>query len=370
MDLDYLSEKLDERVKSGNIRQLSSNVAGVDFVSNDYLGLAQNRELADLIGKRIGQEQVPNGGTGSRLLSGNYSQYTETEGMLAKLFDSEATLIFNSGYAANQALVSAVAERGDTIIYDQLSHVCLKEGAWLSKAATTSFEHNDLESLERKLTLATGKKFVLTESIFSMDGDVAPLREIVDLCEKHQAYLIVDEAHSTGVLGPAGSGMLVEQGLHHRVFARVYTFGKGMGVHGACVAGPQLLIDYLINFGRPFIYTTSLPPHSIISIQESFKYLAANPHLQENLQAKIALFRSLWHKSLSHTAVQPVMIGSSDGARRISAQLQHQGFDVRPILSPTVKKGTERLRISLHVHNSDEEIYALINALSSLMEDV
>lgn len=363
MRLDFLEEKLDERAVKGNLRELKRQIGLKDFVSNDYLGLSQNDELSLSIRSRVEEESPPNGGTGSRLLSGNHPWYESTESYLRRLFRAESVLIFNSGYAANQALVSAVAGKGDTILYDQLSHVCLKEGAWLSKAKTVSFRHNDLPDLADKLKRAQGRCFVLTETIFSMDGDVAPLRQILELCEHHEAYLIVDEAHSTGVMGDEGAGMLVAQELFERVFARVYTFGKGMGVHGACVAGSQLLIDYLINFGRPFIYTTSLPPHSLIAIEESFKYLASHEELQQDLVEKIALFRSNWGRSESGTAIQPVMIGDNENARFVASTCQNEGLDVRPILSPTVQKGTERLRISLHVHNTDEEILHLTEIL-------
>ena len=365
MNLDFLQHKLDERVQKGNVRSLPKNSNLLDFVSNDYLGLSRNQELANAIHDRCRTEEVPNGGTGSRLLSGNHQWYEEAEELLKQVFQAESILLFNSGYAANQALVSAIADRGDTILYDQLAHVCLKEGAWLSKAETVAFRHNDLNDLESRLTRSKGRCFVLTETVFSMDGDMAPLVEMVELCEKYEAYLIVDEAHSTGVYGEGGSGLLAQMGLEDRVFARVYTFGKGMGVHGACVAGLQTLKNYLVNFGRPFIYTTSLPPHSVIAITESFKYLNENLVLQNQLKDKIIAFRSLWEDSLSQTSIQPIMIGDNEKARQVSLELQKSGFDVRPILSPTVKSGTERLRISLHVHNSDEEIEKLVSVLTS-----
>lgn len=368
MKLDFLQEKLNERIEKGNLRRLGDSSHLLDFVSNDYLGLSRNKALYERIESRIKHEGfIGNGGTGSRLLSGNHRFYESLENYLAGLFDAESALVFNSGYAANQALVSAVAEKGDTILYDQLAHVCLKEGAWLSKAETVAFRHNDLEDLKSRLQRAQGRVFVLTETVFSMDGDIAPLREMVEICEQFGAYLIVDEAHSTGVFGRGGCGWLVDQELHERIFARVYTFGKGMGVHGACVVGSQVLTDYLVNFGRPFIYTTSFPPHSVIAVEEAFRFLFENLHLQEELTEKILLFRSLWTASVSETAIQPVMIGDNLRARKISSSLQEKGFDVRPILSPTVQKGTERLRISLHVHNTDQEITDLVTELNRLV---
>ncbi|MFT6865349.1 MAG: 8-amino-7-oxononanoate synthase [Cyclobacteriaceae bacterium] len=368
MNESFLKNKIEERQLGGNLRHLPSATGLIDFVSNDYLGLSQNQSLAQQIAERINSEGfISNGGTGSRLLSGNHKYYELLENYLKTIFCAEAVLIFNSGYAANQALVSAVAEKGDTIIYDQLSHVCLKEGAWLSSAQTVAFRHNDLDDLKMKIQQAQGRVFVVTETIFSMDGDVAPLQDIVGICEEKGAYLIIDEAHSTGAMGQFGAGMLVHQQLEKHVFARVYTFGKAMGVHGACVAGSQVLKDFLVNFGRPFIYTTSLPPHSVIAIEESFKYLTENIHLQEKLEYKIQLFRDSFPESISNTAIQPVLIGSNEKAREVSSQLQREGFDVRPILSPTVQRGTERLRISLHVHNFDDEIRNLSSRLIDIL---
>jgi len=367
MDFDFLKKKLDERKNSGNLRQLPGQKGLIDFVSNDYMGLARNEELAEIIRKREKEESPGIGGTGSRLLSGNHDYYSQVEDYLKSVFEAEGVLIFNSGYHANQALVSSVAQKGDTIIYDQLAHVCLKEGAWLSKAETIAFRHNDMEDLEQKLRQAIGRKFVVTETVFSMDGDIAPLRAILDLCEQYNGYLIVDEAHSTGSFGKDGSGLLQSLMLAQKVFARVYTFGKAMGVHGACVAGSKILIDYLVNFGRPFIYTTSLPPLSLISIEESFKYLASHIELQQALQHKIRLFRERFTDSVSETAIQPVLIGSNEKAREASLKLAGQGFDVRPILSPTVQRGSERLRISLHTFNTSDQIDELTSTLKNIL---
>ena len=355
----FLKEKLDERKEKGLLRTLQEESELVDFLSNDYLGLARSEELAHRIESRIKSLGfLGNGGTGSRLLSGNHSAYTHLETFLAKLFETEATLVFNSGYAANQALVSSVAGKGDTILYDQLSHVCLKEGAWLSKAKSYAFQHNDLADLESKLTRAEGIVFVITESVFSMDGDEAPMADIIAVCKKHGAYLIVDEAHSTGTFGEAGNGWLLEKGLAQDVFARVYTFGKGMGVHGACVTGTKVLIDYLINFGRTFIYTTSLPPHSVVSIEEAFRYLGDHMELQSQLNNRIQLFKS-FVDTPSYSAIQPILIPGNKAVRKVAADLQTAGFNVRPIVAPTVKEGTERLRICLHTFNDEEEIKGL-----------
>ncbi len=362
----FLKEKLEERKNKGLLRRVVEQEKLIDFLSNDYLGLGKNEELFNRINSKIESSIFSgNGGTGSRLLAGNHVTYSKLESYLRKLFRAEASLVFNSGYSANQGLVAAVAGKGDTIIYDQLAHICLKEGAWLSRAQSFSFRHNDLQELESRLSNATGQIFVITESVFSMDGDESPIAEIIAMCKKYDAHLIVDEAHSTGTFGEAGSGWLCEKGVEQEVFARIYTFGKGMGVHGGCVAGSQLLIDYLVNFARTFIYSTSLPPHSIVSIEESFRYLADHQELQNQLRAKIELFKSGMN-TLSNSSIQPVLIQGNREARKVANELQNKGYDIRPILAPTVKEGTERLRISLHTYNSDEEIISLTSHLNQL----
>ena len=196
--------KLNERVEQGNLRSLKRTDGMLDFVSNDYLGLARNHTLFELIKLRMDQVSMPNknGSGGSRLLSGNSEIYEQLEAMLAGLFRAESCLVFNSGYQANMAIIAAVPQKGDAILYDQLSHICLKEGAWLSKADSVMFAHNDLEDLERKLKHAKGTKYIILESVYSMDGDFSPLRSMIEMAEHYEAKIIIDEAHSTGVLGP------------------------------------------------------------------------------------------------------------------------------------------------------------------------
>ncbi len=366
---DTLKEKLLRREKDGSLRQLSNFQLPFDFVSNDYLGLARNVQLQYLIQNKFDRlDEKRNGSGGSRLLSGNFSVYRELEECLSNIFQSEACLVFNSGYQANLALISCVPQKGDTIIYDSLSHVCLKEGAWLSKANTISFMHNDIQDLEKKLKDSGGNKFIVIESVYSMDGDESPIDDIISLAKKNDASIIVDEAHTTGSYGSHGSGWLVHKGLHHNIFAKVYTFGKAMGVHGACVCGSRLLIDFLINFGRSFIYTTALPPHSVVSINEAFKFLNNNLELQSVLYERINFFRERMKEAglrlpNSKSAIQPILLPGNESVKMLATALNNEGFDVRPILSPTVKKGSERLRISLHAHNSHEQIDDLVNQI-------
>ncbi|CAD5252937.1 MULTISPECIES: 8-amino-7-oxononanoate synthase [unclassified Imperialibacter] len=366
-----MQQRLDERKAKGNLRALPGIHLPHDFTSNDYLGLARSTELGQMIARRLGELGAPaHGGTGSRLLSGNSDFAMDLEQKLARIFKGEAALVFNSGYQANLCLISAVAQKGDTILYDQLSHVCLKEGAWLSKAKTFAFLHNDLADLERRLKTVEGNTFVVIESVYSMDGDVAPLKEIAALCKKYEARLIIDEAHGTGVFGECGSGLACALGLEEAFFARVYTFGKAMGVHGAVIVGEQNLIDYLVNFGRAFIYTTAMPLHSLVAIEQAFNYLSKNQHLQAELRQRIALFLRQFPEETdmkriqSNTAIQPIVVPGNERAKAMAKALQSKGFDVRPILAPTVKEGEERLRICLHTYNTEEEINALCQILS------
>ena len=370
----HILNKLKERRTSENLRKLSLNNELIDFASNDYLGLARSEGLYEKISSYDYSDIVnKNGSTGSRLLAGNSKEYTNLEDKLAGIFNSEAALLFNSGYCANLSIVSSIPQKGDTILYDSLSHICLKEGAWLSKAESLSFQHNNLEDLQLKLQRAKGEVFVIIESIYSMDGDKSPLLEIIELTKKYGAQLIIDEAHSTGIMGTGGAGMVCEMNIEREFLARTYTFGKGMGVHGACICGSKELVEYLINFGRPFIYTTALPIHSIFSIDAAFNYLTENIELQVQLQNNIDYFNETYndqlkgktemYKPYSDTAIQPIVIPGNKKIKQIAERIQESGLDVRPILSPTVKAGTERLRVSIHAHNTKAEIDKLINEL-------
>ncbi|MBX9851047.1 MAG: 8-amino-7-oxononanoate synthase [Cytophagaceae bacterium] len=369
-----LLQKLEERKKEGNLRSLSVHNNLIDFFSNDYLGLARNKELAALIHQK--HTDIPgnlNGATVSRLLSGNSEYFEETERKLAGVFKAEKCLIFNSGYNANLSILSSVPQKGDTIIYDELIHASLKEGARLSFASRFPFKHNDLYDLEQKIKKAQGDCYVVVESVYSMDGDCSPLKEIIQLCEKHGAFLILDEAHTTGIWGKGGNGLACETGLYNNIFARIYTFGKAMGIHGACIAGSSSLIEYLINFARPFIYTTALPPHSLSSIQAAFDFIKANNKISDSLFQRIALFKNqckniLQDQSLLIESESPIQVFKASGnknANDMADFLSQKGFDVRAILSPTVKEGEERLRICLHVYNTEEEIKKLVECIKN-----
>jgi 8-amino-7-oxononanoate synthase len=365
---DFLVERLTKRKDEGLLRKLTIPAGLIDFSSNDYLGFSRSAELFYLIKQKI--DQLPNktnGATGSRLLSGN-SQHCETvEQLLAAVFKTESALLFNSGYAANQAVLSSIPQKNDIIFYDELSHACIKDGARLSLATRHSFRHNDLGDLERKIQRSKAEKiFIAVESIYSMDGDECPLEELISLAQTHNAILVLDEAHSTGVIGDQGSGLAVKLGLADKVDVRIHTFGKAMGVHGACVVGTAHLTSYLINFARPFIYTTALPPHSLVSIEAAFEYLGQNNQAQFQLKSNIDFFlqhATFANRTESQSAIQTVIFPGNEKVKEVSKALQEKGFDVRPILSPTVPKNAERLRICLHSFNGKEEIENLTQEL-------
>jgi 8-amino-7-oxononanoate synthase len=367
----FLLNRLESLKKENKFRTLLHKETDTDFSSNDYLGLARSQELHQrIINKLEDIQPIRNGATGSRLLSGNSSYIEEVEYKLAQIFKSEAALIFNSGYAANQSVLSSIPQRGDTILYDELAHACIKDGARLSMASRFSFRHNDLNDLGQKLKRAKGKIFIAVESIYSMDGDECPLKSLIQLSNQYKAFLIVDEAHSTGVVGEHGNGLAVSNELHSKIDIRIYTFGKAMGMHGACVAGSKHLIDYLINFARPFIYTTALPTHSIASIDCAFDFLKEHIHLQKDLRKNIDYFVKnisvITNRTSSNSSIQTFLVPGNTQVKRASQILSQAGLDVRPILSPTVPKGEERLRICLHSFNSSEEVSKLISSLENI----
>lgn len=366
--LSQLQEKLDKRSQEGNFRSLKPQSNLIDFCSNDYLGLAQNEAFEQIILEKLKLLQRPHlGATGSRLISGTHPYMLETEQALTQMWQGEAALVFNSGYQLNTALLATIPQKGDTILSDQLIHASLREGARLSLAQRYYFKHNDLEDLETKIRKATGNVFVVVETVYSMDGDKAPLPEMIQLCKKYNAYLIVDEAHSTGIYGKNGEGWLFENQLQHEIFARIYTFGKAIGGHGACIVGSQTLINYLINFARAFIYTTALPLHSWVHIREAFSYIGQNETLQKQLHQNIQTFRTtlknLPNLKESNTPIQIIQIGGNERTKKFAQSLQDNGFDVRAVLSPTVQAGEEIVRICLHSFNTITQVQNLCKAI-------
>lgn len=358
-----LKQKLLDREQKGTFRQLKIDAGAIDFCSNDYLGLARSAAFRQAVEKVLPLYQdLPVGATGSRLLSGNYQLTEEIEAKLATFHGTEAALLFNSGYAANTGFFSAVPQRGDTIFYDEASHASIKDGIRLSFANAYPFRHNSPEDLLSKFKHAVGQVYVAVESLYSMDGDFAPLIELVNICEARGANLVVDEAHSNGLFNYNGAGLVQELGLQDKIFARIMTFGKALGCHGAAVVGASDLKDFLINFSRPFIYTTALPLHTLVSIKCAYQLL---PGLT-NERVKIkSLAEYLYKKLISLKQLQlnpePSPIKAVRGLtipelKNTSKNLQQSGFDVRPIFSPTVPVGKEQLRIIVHAFNTETEI--------------
>ena len=377
--------KLEQREQNNSLRKLSLSNNLVDFASNDYLGFSKSESIFNethsyLIDKNI----IQNGATGSRLLSGNHAVYQEAENCIAKFHHSENALIFNSGYDANVGFFSAVPQRNDVILYDELSHASIRDGIQLSNAKSYKFQHNDFEDLERIiLKLSSDNQqsktiFVVTESVFSMDGDTPNLEELVQLCNKNNCYLVVDEAHALGVFGDpeisGGEGLVQMLGLQDEVFARIMTFGKGLGCHGAAILGSQKLIDYLVNFARSFIYTTGLSPHSVATILIAYQHLETEKVALQKLRENIIHFnqekKQLGLNPLfvrSKSAIQSAIIPGNQKVKNSARQIQDKGFDVKAILSPTVPEGQERLRFCLHSYNSKEEISEVLQLLTTLL---
>lgn len=358
---DFLRRKLDERVAKQSLRRLQLNTGAIDFCSNDYLGIATYH--------RLGESELKwaTGSTGSRLLAGNYPLIIETEKDIAGFHAAEAALIFNSGYDANVGLLSCVPQKGDTILYDYLSHASIRDGIRLSFARSFSFAHNDLNDLESKLKQATGTIFIVTESVFSMDGDTCPLEALITLAQKYQAHLIIDEAHATGVIGERGEGLVQHLGYASQIFARIHTFGKACGCHGAAVLGSKQLRTYLINFARSLMYSTSLPEHAIAMIKKSYELFPKMDYHRKQLQDLIHFFQSStigYEKLISHTPIQAVVVPGNTVVKALAEKIQAHQFDIRPILYPTVPEGKERLRIVLHSFNTIEELEALITLLN------
>lgn len=362
-----LQALLQRRHTQGALRTLHNKRHLVDFSSNDYLSLAQ---------KVLPQQSVlAAGSTGSRLLSGHYPLLEELEQQLCTTHRGEASLVFNSGYSANLSLLGTLPRRSDVVLYDALIHASMHDGLRLSATTALPFAHNDLEALEVLLQTHQGKTtFVAVESVYSMDGDVAPLVGLVELCERYGAYLIVDEAHSTGWCGPQGSGLCVALGLENRVFARLYAFGKAIGAYGAAVVGSTLLRQYLINFARPLIYTTAPSPHSIGRVLAVYQHLQDEGEaLSQALQVRIHTFKRLLAEAKlpltylpSDSPIQCLLVPSNTAVVAFSQALEDAGLDVRPIRSPTVATGSERLRLCLHLHNSVEDLQTLVQSLSVL----
>ncbi|WP_298140904.1 pyridoxal phosphate-dependent aminotransferase family protein [Flavobacterium sp.] len=387
-----LSQKLQQREQNNALRKLPVSNNLIDFASNDYLGFANSEEIFNQTHQYLLENDIKiNGATGSRLISGNHNLYQITEDYIADFHQSETALIFNSGYDANVGFFSSVPQRNDIILYDELCHASIRDGIQMSNAKSYKFQHNDFEDLEklilkqksiqknncqtvpklREFEVLSIEIYIVTESVFSMDGDSPNVEELINLCEKYNCYLVIDEAHALGVFGDSGEGLIQYQGLQNKVFARIMTFGKGLGCHGAAILGSNELKNYLVNFARSFIYTTGLSPHSVAAILIAYQYLKSEKEAIQKLKNNIQFFNQeklqMGLKPMfvySKSAIQCAIIPGNEKVKSIASQLQENGFDVKAILSPTVPEGQERLRFCLHSYNSQKEISEVLQQLS------
>ncbi len=433
-----LQEKLNHREVQNSLRHLPEANDLVDFSSNDYLGFSRNREIFERASQLLSEKDiVQNGATGSRLLSGNHLLYTDVEEKLAEFHQTESALVFNSGYDANIGFFGAVPQRGDIVFYDEYIHASIRDGIKMGNAKSYKFKHNDLQDLKEKCRTALGRSpfigtakaestdlqdglaggpgerlsslpadqvvtaeapapslsidqagtvevYIVTESVFSMDGDSPDLKAFAEFCKKNNYHWVVDEAHAIGVFGNKGEGLVQELGLQDYIFARIVTFGKAIGCHGAAILGSTALKQYLVNFARSLIYTTGLPPHSVATILASYEHLSSNEKdeldpsghpLVSNLSEKIEIFNLQLAASAPVIRPQPIFIPSTSAihcciipgnerVKKIAEEIREKGFDVRPILSPTVPEGQERLRICLHAFNTEKEITEVLQLLA------
>lgn len=378
---DKLHQKLKNRVKDNSLRSLGNTASKVDFSSNDYLGFARNETIfSKTFQSLLNHNIAENGATGSRLLSGNHELYTVLEQKLEKFHDTEAALVFNSGYDANVGFFSAVPQRGDIIFYDEHIHASIRDGIGMSHAKSYKYSHNDLSALQAKIETTHGDLdtekdtvvYVVTESVFSMDGDIPDLKAFTKFCIAKGYRLIVDEAHAIGVLGKKGEGYVQDLKLQKNIFARIVTFGKAMGAHGAAILGSADLKQYLINFSRSLIYSTGLPPHGVATIISAYTYLEEEGQVErQELADKLKYFKEKVKKLKlekyfvhSGAAIQSCIVPSNNKVKIVSEKLNDKGFDVKAILPPTVPEGQERLRFCVHSYNAKEEIGLVLELLS------
>ncbi|MBI3752795.1 MAG: 8-amino-7-oxononanoate synthase [Deltaproteobacteria bacterium] len=378
--LDFIDEDLTGLKKSGLFRRLSLiegpqeprvKINGEDVIllcSNNYLGLANHPKIKEAAVRAI--EKYGFGSGASRLVSGTMEPHKELEHRLAKFKGTEAALVFNSGYHANIGIISALVGRGDVIFSDKLNHASIIDGCLLSKAELKRYPHKDINSLEALLKKHAARStqhatLIVTDGVFSMDGDIAPLKELSELAEKYNCMFMADDAHATGVLGINGRGALEHFDIENSNIIQMGTLGKALGSFGAYAAGSRKLIDYLINKARPFIYTTSLPPAVCAASIAAIDIVENEPHLRRNLWDRIAYFRAGLQEAgidtmKSETQIIPILVRDADRAVKLSRNLLEKGVFVQAIRPPTVPESASRMRVTLMANHSWDDLkYAL-----------
>ncbi|MDP1996684.1 MAG: 8-amino-7-oxononanoate synthase [Gallionella sp.] len=384
MPFSTLSRELETRAAQGLLRRrrtLDSPQAPhlvvdgkpyLSFCSNDYLGLANHPQLIAAL--QQGAQQYGAGAGAAHLVSGHSDAHHRLEQALAAFVGKPAALLFSTGYMANLGVVQALVGKGDTVFADKLNHASLNDAMLLSRAEVKRYRHNDMAQLAQLLKkTSSGRKLVITDAVFSMDGDFAPLPELLALCEQHDAWLLIDDAHGFGVLGEQGRGSLAHfRADAHRVIYMA-TLGKAAGVFGAFVAAEQVVIDTLINHARSYVYTTATPPALACAVLESLKLIEQGDALREHLRKLIAQLRNgltglPWKLMPSDTAIQPLLIGDNQAALALSEGLRERGIWVAAIRPPTVPQGTARLRITLSAAHTGSDVKQLIEALHELAQ--
>lgn len=340
------------------------------FCSNDYLGLACHPQLSAAL--QQGAQQWGVGAGAAHLVSGHFGPHHQLEQQLAAFVGKPAALLFSTGYMANLGVVQALVGKGDTVFADKLNHASLNDAMLLSRAETKRYCHGDTAQLAQLLAQTqSGRKLVITDTVFSMDGDIAPLRELLALCEQHDAWLYVDDAHGFGVLGAHGRGSLAHFGIASPRIIYMATLGKAAGVSGAFVAAEQVVIDTLVNHAHSYVYTTATPPALSVALAQSLQLIEQGDALRAHLQQLIAQLRSglsdlPWQLMPSDMAIQPLLIGENIQALKLSEGLRERGIWVAAIRPPTVPQGTARLRITLSAAHSAADVERLIGALHEL----
>lgn len=343
---------------------------GLDFTSNDYLGLATSKRLADVLMAALARG-TPVGAGGSRLLRGNAPEHEELEAAAAQFFHAERTLFFGSGYLANFAIFSTLPQSEDLVILDELVHASAREGVRAGRAATTPAAHNDADAVEAAICTwrsrgGRGRIWIAVESLYSMDGDRAPLKELMALADRYDAFLVVDEAHATGVFGPDGRGLAASFEGRANVIV-LHTCGKALGGAGALVSAPRTLCDFLVNRCRPFIYSTAPSPLMALAALEALAILKDEPERRDRLARFVACANEESRRrglSISGSQILPIIIGEDRHTMSVASALRAQGFDVRGVRPPTVPQGTARLRISLTLNVEERAISGLFEALA------
>jgi 8-amino-7-oxononanoate synthase len=382
MPFSALQSELNERAALGLLRQrrmlqspqaphiMVDGKSYLSFCSNDYLGLANHPQLIAAL--QQGAQQHGVGAGAAHLVSGHGTTHHQLENELAAFVGKPAALLFSTGYMANLGVVQALVGKGDTVFADKFNHASLNDAMQLSRAAVKRYRHNDMTQLAQLLEQAkSGRKLVITDAVFSMDGDVAPLRELLALCEQHDAWLLIDDAHGFGVLGEQGRGSLAHFGIASKRVICMATLGKAAGVFGAFVAAEQVVIDTLINHARSYVYTTATPPALASALLESLQLIENGDELRGHLQRLIAQLRSglrslPWSVMPSATAIQPLLVGGNQAALNLSAGLLERGIWVAAIRPPTVPQGTARLRITLSAAHRAADVTRLIESLHEL----